>query len=176
MKFTPTPEMISAAETVFLAKAHLALVAPIVTAYQREILARGQWKTAPPLRDDAGPLVVVDPKDGYLMSDADFAVYDAQCKAARVVAALYVENPDHCPMLVAEDEVRQAERLLVNSLESVTNLGADTLMRSGMKNYHTYVETSLKLMAPFVDRGAIMERVTNPPARAAGTAFERPAM
>lgn len=176
MKFKPTTAQISAAETVFLAKTLLALIEPIVTAYQRDILRRGQWKTAPQFGEGSEQFVVTDPKNAWLLSDADFAVYDAQCKAARVSAGLYVENPEQCPKLVAEDHVRLAERELVNALQPATKLSADDLLISGMKNYKNYVETSLKLMAPFVDRGAIMERVTAPaaPAMRGGASYERP--
>ena len=38
-KFTPTPEMIKAAKSVFLAMAHTETVRPIVEGYQRELLA-----------------------------------------------------------------------------------------------------------------------------------------
>jgi hypothetical protein len=173
MKFKPTPEMIAAAETVFLAKAYLALVEPIVTAYKRGILARGKWMTSSEY-DDAR-FYVEDPKDAWLLADADFASYDAQCKAARVAAGLPVADPEHCPLLVAEDDVRKAERALVDVLEPLTKLSADKLLCSSLANYHRFVEMSLRMMSAFVDRDSIMERICPPPAPSPSAAGARPA-
>ena len=176
MKFKPTKAHIAAAETVFLAKAHLALIQPVVTNYQREILVRNQWKAAPQFRDNSVPEVITDPALAYLLPDDIFPIYDAQCKAARVAAGLYVENPDHCPMLVAEGHVREAERALVDEIGPVVGITADQLIRSSMVNYKKFVDLSLRMLAPLVNSGDIMERVSAPAARAGGMAHQRPSM
>lgn len=175
MKFTPTPEMIAAAETVFLAKAYLALVEPIVTSYKRAILARGKWMTSIEYGEDDARFYVEDPKDAWLLSASDFAAYDAQSKEARDAAGLPVANPEHCPLLVAEDDVRKAERALVDALEPLTKLSADQLLCSSMANYHRFVETSLRMMSVFVDRDSIMERICPPPVPSSSSNVARPA-
>lgn len=162
-KFTPTAEQITAAERVFLCMANVRTIEPTVTAYQREILARGQWKKANPdgLSERTGRdgSVITDPKEAWLMSEDDFALYDAECKKARVASGLLVEKPEHCPLLVAEEALRQAKRQLVDALESVSGVTADQIIRGSMKNYDRFVELSLQMLAPHCgDAKTIMDR------------------
>lgn len=171
MKFTPTNEQIVAAETAFLAKAHLSLIEPIVRAYQRKILASNRWKADPEHCRRGESEVILDPKDAYLLPDDVFAVYDAQCKASSVAAGLHVDDPRFCPLLVAEEQVRLAERALVDEIGKTVGVTADQLIRAGLANYRKFVELNLKLMAPFVDHSNIMGRFNKPESR---VAFDRP--
>ena len=79
-KFKPTPEMIAAAETVFLTTAFVQTIRPIVVQYQTSILALGNWKIAPLFADKLASEVILDPKMSYLMTSANFAVYVQRCK------------------------------------------------------------------------------------------------
>lgn len=152
--FTPTPEQISAAESVFLAMANLAMIKPIVDAYQSEILGRYRWKPDP-LLVHLGPerlREILDPKDAYLLSSKDAGVFYKECQKARVAAGLHIDDPDfepeYCPALVAEELLRQARRVLVDSLSAVTGIDSQALIRSNFKEYERYVELCLRLLAP----------------------------
>ena len=152
MKFNPTPEQISAAETVFLTMAHLGVVKPIVDAYQREILGRNRWKPAPELADAVGQQgvdIILDPQHSYLLSDEDMSSYTRQCNEARIAAGLHVESPEYCPALVAGEDLRKAKRLLVDAFQPVTGLSADALLAHKIADYDRYVDLTLSLMAPF---------------------------
>jgi hypothetical protein len=154
-KFTPTPEQISAAESVFMAMANLAIVKPVVDAYQKEILGRYRWKPDPLLEhlSDERRGEILDPKDAYLLSSKDADVFYKECQKARIAAGLHINDPDFepefCPALVAEELLRQARRVMVNSFKPVTGIDADQIIRSNFKEYGRYVELCLKLMAPY---------------------------
>ena len=149
-KFKPTPEMIAAAETVFLTMAFVQTIRPVVLEYQASILALGNWKIAPRFADRLGSEVILDPKMSYLMTSANFALYEQKCKLARVVARLHVAKEDQCPLLVAEHLARQAEQALVDAMSEITNLSVDKLLSSGQDQYKQFIELTLKLLAPYV--------------------------
>lgn len=148
IQFKPTPAMIAAAQTVFMAMALNQMVEPVVNAYKREILAQGQWRIGRH-QDRLGDRVVTEPKDSYLLSDADFAQYDALCKQARDRAGLQVDDPEQCPLLVAEHELMQARQFLVKEMQPTTGVDWEMLARRGGEASHKYMELTLHLLAPF---------------------------
>jgi hypothetical protein len=151
--FKPTAEMITAAETVFVAMAAVHVIEPIVTKYQTEILVAGQWKPDPKWTDRPRGLkseVILDPNRAYLLAEPAFKEFLAKCKQGREAAGLHVDNDDFCPLLVAQHDVVKAKRALIESMQSVTGIGADVICRAHDQDYKKYVELSLKLMAPYV--------------------------
>jgi len=165
MKFTPTPAMISIAETLFAAMAMVELIRPVVTGYQTDILKRGQWPVRPEYADRLGAEVIVDPKLAYLMSEDDFAMYDTQCKAARKAADLHVNDDRNCPLLVAEHLVIEAEAALIDAMAPLTNLTAEKLNTASLDKRKKAVDLTLKLMAPFVgDSKTIISHLRAPTA------------
>lgn len=168
--FKPTDEMVRAAEALFLAMAHVDYIKPIVNGYQQEILERGKWFIRPEYLERLEQEIILDPKNSYLMGESDFAEYDAQCKAARVAANLPVDNPDQCPLLVAEHQVLQAEHALI---ETLGHTDVNRLLCAGLDKYKEYVDLSLKLMAPFVrDASAILAEVQRGSAASASSSSE----
>lgn len=149
--FKPDANQIRAARNLFAAMAHAELVVPIVEAYQREILARHQWK--PDARWAAigtglnQPLL--DPKHSYLMNDTDSEVYFAECRKAQAAAKLITETPDYCPKLVAESIVLRCEMALVAAMEPVTKVGWDLVARD-LKSKTAYIGLTLALLSKFV--------------------------
>lgn len=148
VQFVPTPTQIAAAQLVFMSMALLQSVEPIVTAYKNAILAEGQWRIGRH-QDRLGDRVVTEHKDSYLLSDEDFATYDALCKQARDMVGLVVEESEHCPLLVAQDVLVQAQQLMVSEMESVANITWDMLLNQGLQVLHEYIELTLKLLAPY---------------------------
>lgn len=150
MKFTPdmiTQDMITAAENVFTAMAFVETIRPIVEGYQKEILAKYQFRVAPEFKRHEKNKVILDPKDTYLMADNDFKVFLAECHEARQAAKLHVEKEEFCPLLVAEGLQRKAEHVLVDTMEVLTGLAADKLT---FPHYRKYIDIALRLLAPFV--------------------------
>lgn len=152
MKFTPTKEMISAAEAVFLTMAHEQLIRPIVEGYQRAILEKHQFHIARKWveRGDEDR-VILEPKHSFLLDDKDAATYYAALHAARDAARLKVNHPENCPLLVAEHQRIKAENALLKQAATIPTLG-------GLANTHLMtleqraqaVELTLRMLAPFV--------------------------
>lgn len=109
-KFIPTPSMVSAAETLFKAMALVETIRPIVLQYQTDILIKGQWHVRSRFAARLGDEVIVEPRRSYLMSDEDFAEYDAQCKIARDKAKLPVDNNDQYTRLSRQCMRTQSSR------------------------------------------------------------------
>lgn len=148
--FKPTQRMIDAANAVFVAMAAMQLIEPIVLGYQTEILAKHQWRIRPQWRERLGDKVVTDPKQSYLLSEEDFAVFDAECKAARNAANLYVEKDDQCPLCVAEVNLINAQARLMDSMAHVTNLSWDKCRMLPADKRAQAIELTLQLLGPYV--------------------------
>lgn len=149
--FVPTEGMLEAARALFLAKAHLAVVSPIVLKYQTEILTAHQFCVRPEFtKEGMPPEVILDPSLAYLISDEDAVVFYEKCHQARDAAGLSVEQPDHCPMLVAEHKVVKCEQDLIVQLEPITNLALEKVIILQHDEYRQYVSLATRLLAPYV--------------------------
>ena len=135
-----TPSMVAAAKAVFVAMAFEATIRPIVETYQRKILK------------ELGETVEL--KHTWTLPDSVFQKYNARCHQERDAASLKVDNPDFCPLLVAEELTREAERGLINAMEPLTGLTLDKLLCSpdgkGLEHLAEYIGLNLRLLAPYV--------------------------
>lgn len=153
-EFVPTPEMIKAAEDLFVAMAKQQLIEPVVTAYKVQILKEGNWNIAAKWAERLGQQVILDPNNAYLLEPADFSTYDIKCRKARDAANLVVDADDKCPLLVANTRLMEAERRLCDVMEPISNLSHHRLLCSGMPKLKEAVELYLQLLSPFVRTGA----------------------
>jgi hypothetical protein len=151
MTFKPTKEQIAAARNLFKAQAHLKAVRPVVIAYKTEILKANSFKVERrnTVKVERHNIVILDPKDAWLMSDDDFKKYHDLCNVARKQANLHVDNEEFCPLLVAEEAVRQAENAFMDTMEPITGMKSDNV------SYHLdirrkYIELSKQLMVNYV--------------------------
>ena len=150
IEFTPTTDMIIATKAVFMAKAWVLTIRPIVEGYQREILARHNWHiakrwTGKGLNTDR---IITDHRHTYLLEDEDFKTYQQKSIEARKKAGLEVINDDFCPLLVAENMERMAVRAMLNTMTPFTKLDPDDVW--DIEDYHKLTELTLSLLAPFV--------------------------
>jgi hypothetical protein len=148
--FAPTAIMVSAAQAVFLAMAHLQLVQPIVLAYKERILADGQWVVRPKFAPRLGAEVITSPDRAYLMSDDNFVTYDRLCKQARDAAKLHVSHPDHCPLLEAQSMLASVQNVLIDAMSDITQIKAEKILSLGIEQRAKFIELALRLLAPFV--------------------------
>ena len=150
--FTPSPQMVSTALTVFQAMAFVQTIRPIVKGSQRKILEAYKFKVAKKWIDRGMPdEIITDPKHSYLMSDDDFKFYLAECNEARKAANLHVENEEFCPLLTAEYLLTQAELALIMVMEPVTGISHDDAARN-LDRYKKYIDILLRLLGPFVPK------------------------
>lgn len=139
-----TPEMIQAAQTLFMAMAATNTIRVVVLAYQQQ-----EIDIMMPVNRYDGSLIT-SPDHDYAMCDEDFGIYFAAIKKHRDAAGLKVKNDDECPLLVAEAIQRDAERNMINAMYPITKLSLeDLLCKGGLSSYRELIDLSLKLLAPF---------------------------
>jgi hypothetical protein len=140
-----TPELIRATKAVFLAQAFTQTIRPIVEGYQQKVI-----NELKPLNMDTLE-VITSFKDSYTMTDCQFSEYFRLCNIEREKAGLKVENPEFCPLLVAEDMERKANRNLLEQAEYITHLSPDDVLCSvkGLENYNKLVDLTLRFMAGY---------------------------
>jgi len=149
-KFKPSPEMIKAAETVFMAMAMVETIKPVVLKYSEEILAEGQWPVRSEFSERIGNEVILEKSKAWLMSDEHFLIYDGKCKEARKASDLYVASEDQCPLLVSEADLSKAETELADAMSPISPLNGEKINRMSPTMRKEVVELMLKLLAPFV--------------------------
>ena len=140
-----TPEMIQAAQTLFMSMAATDTIRVVVLAYQQK-----EIDIMMPLNRYDGSLIT-SPEHDYAMCDEDFRIYFAAIKKHRDAAGLKVNNDDECPLLVAESIQRDAERNMINALYPIIKLSVDDILlnKDGLSLYKEVIDLSLKLLAPF---------------------------
>jgi hypothetical protein len=158
--FTPSPDMVRAAESVFLAKAHLEMITPIVDAYQRQALqhlnaaAAERWHDVAP----AGP--ILEPAQAFLLADGDFKTYIDMTRQSRQAAGLVVDDEEQCPLLVAQALLVEAERLLLVATEPVSGISATRADTFKVADRRRLIDLALRLLAPFVrDANALLDGI-----------------
>lgn len=165
--FQPTAEMIEAAGKVFLCKALVSTVRPMVLRYQSAILHEGQWPTA---ERWSGPQQarspVLDPESVYLLEDADLAKFIELCNQERNRLGLKVSRPGNCPLLEAREDLRQAGNHLVELMEPITGITLEKLIGGLPQHLDQYIEMTLRLFAPHINVQDILSGMN--PHKAAG--------
>ena len=149
--FKPTPEMIAAAENVFLAMAIEGTTRPIVEGYRKKVIAERVWLSDPATSSDPGvPERVTDPRYAWIMAPDDFAAYCKRCNEERIAAKLSAETDDHCPLRVAENMTRLAKTTLLDTMAGITNISGAAAAGMKTADYDKLVDLTLRLLAPFV--------------------------
>jgi hypothetical protein len=169
MSYTPTKSQVRAAENLFAAMAYEGTIRPIVEKYETEILARHQFRIAPRwagTRSGSGAPdeVILDRKLSYLLSEEDFAVYFAECFAARDASGLKVSKPENCPLLEAQHLRVQAEVALFDAMAETPQLAHLKDANSARQDLRQEaLDLTLKLLAPFCkDANGILTRIRTP--------------
>jgi len=144
-KFKPTEIMKERATNVFINIAKVEVIRPIVEEIQKRILAKYRFLDC---HDKKG--VILDPKYVYLIGEANFMIYHKECRAEEDKASLFVENEEFCPLLVAENELKNAENGFIDAMEELTGM---TRRQISMKLdiRERYLELNLRLMAKFIE-------------------------
>lgn len=153
--FTPSKQILSAARDVLIRQAALEIVAQIVGTYEREILAEERWSASAHWGDHFPEgKTILDPKDTYLLSEADSAVFTSRCHQSRDRAKLKVSQPDDCPRCEAEWQLIQAEWRLVDLMESITGVSRESMLCQGLGRYKQYIDATLCLLSVFLEPSA----------------------
>ncbi len=143
-EFDPSPELVRAADILFVAMAREEATRRIVEPYEQAILDASDYRIERGEHPDAGERIR-DRKLTYLMSDAEFKDYYAKCQAAVVEHNLHVRKPGNCPLLEAEHLRIQAENLFLELMHPHTKIDHRTLT---LELRAEVLDLSLKLISP----------------------------
>lgn len=147
----PNTACINAARDVLIAQAKVATVKPAILALHAQAMAKFM-----PLHEEHPELVISDFNKLYLASDSDSkAIYNWVDDA--IAQDGYKVKRGYCPLLVAEDDLRKAERVLIAEISSHLSNGitVDSLIYHSMGAYHKYVELSLKAIMAYCNETGI---------------------
>jgi len=119
---------------------------------------------------------IADPAHAWLMTDADFATYAAECDRRERAAGLVPSTPGNCPVLEAEACLHQSENALIDVVGatlprplSSDGLHGDLRQRA--------VDLCLRLLAPFVrDSGRVLDTFMPPQPGSVRAAAHSPAL
>jgi hypothetical protein len=151
-QFRPSRDQIDAAEMLIAAMAIEQATAPLVLEYQKRLLAEGQWRLAPEwVQKGTTDQVILDPNMSFLLSEQDAQVYLRRCGEERRNAGLSVSAEGNCPLLEAQELVRQAKHHLVKTMDGIGGLNLDRLIMLPTEKYEEAVDLMLRLLAPFAD-------------------------
>lgn len=147
--FRPEPELVRAAEILFMLMAREGAIREIVEPYQQAILNANNYrvnalKWGAPLGEER----ITDARSAYLMGDQDFADYNMKCQAAAGAHKLTVRVPGNCPLLEAQASRITAEQLLLELMYPHTRIRPEALT---LEVRAELLELSLSLLAPHVD-------------------------
>ena len=161
-KFTPTPEMISAAKAVFMAMAYTESVREVIEPVQKRLLQENHYKIDfntftrterdyEHMKEEVGEYCR-DWKYLYLIFDKDMTdlMNKAHYQYTRVLG-FEVEKVGYCPLLCAESLERDAKRLLVDIMQPVTGLTAEDVLCAphALENYKKLIDLTLRLLSPY---------------------------
>ena len=123
---------------------------------QRALLADREYFIAERWNRLKAPERVTEPKDAYLMGDADAAEYYAALNAAYVAAGYVLEEPGNCPALMAEHLQTQAEWALIEAAQEwFPDVDNNRLLcgtggkGNGLETRQEYIDLLVKLVVNF---------------------------
>lgn len=150
----PTPEQIRIAEALFTAMAFESLIRPTVEDYERNILAKHQFKIERRWVDlGMEDRVILERKEVFLLSKDDAQVFYNECYAARDAAGLKVDHPEACPLLTAENLRIDAENALLSDIARTPGLEGFSNAVLFMDVRKQALELVLRALAPFCGNG-----------------------
>jgi len=154
----PSNELISAAAAVVTAKAFVEALRPKILAIQTALIDYLDLRCDKSSKRYASGLLT--PETVYLAAEDQQAEYFAMLDKWYREAG-YTSMPEgHCPLLIAEDLLRQAERLFMEaSIELSARAGftpemiekvITCQMADGMNQRQKYLDLNLSLVVPFI--------------------------
>lgn len=154
-----TKEMISACETLLIAKAYEGTIREVVENYENKILKENVFNREERRSNGNKPDRITDQKDAWLMSNDDFLIYNALCKKERDKAGLKVDDDDFCPLLVAEGLTRKAREAFIDIMKPISGIGYKDIIK--LEHYKKVTDLNINLVSYYhkFDSKKILEKV-----------------
>ncbi len=161
----PSRELIATAKAVVMAKAVVETLEPRIKAIQAELLDVLDIHCDPADKGKRSYVEgVLTPANMYCMSDADAALYYGELDKEYRKAGFNEIQPGQCPLLLAKDLLRKAERLFMETsieITAVAGITPDMLENiitcaypNGLKRREEYLDINLRYVVPFIPQGA----------------------
>lgn len=160
--FVPTEEMILAAKLVILAKAHKAVIEPIVLTYKRCVLAEGNWPlsqkyTAPAngrtgISEEMARKWAKEPGKEHMLDPEHRAECFSRYREERIKANLTVKHPDNCPLLEADSELAMAQMQLAQLFAPVVNVDPERVHRLKPDEFKKLVDGATSIIAQHIHK------------------------
>lgn len=168
-------ELRAAVEALLLAQAHERLVRPIVKDIERAVLAAnpvrvsGEFSDRRRLRIDKfvnEDGCIIDPEYLYLGDNDDCDRFYVAKRIAIAEAGLTPDDPTHCPLLVAEVDVADAKRLVIEAgayLTAKTGVQVTPAKLSllGVAKYNQFVDLTVRFVlseCPDINTASVMAK------------------
>jgi len=152
-----TPTNTKVVWAMFAAKAYVEAVRAVIEPKQIEVLEFYQFPISAEVKkvyDNRNitdyPSVILHPKYLYLMSADDVKLYCEEMKKFHQEKGFKLDNPDHCPLLVAESLQREVNRHAVDFFEPYFGLNSDKLLCAGLDEFKKFIELLMSIFAPAV--------------------------
>lgn len=147
---TITLELKDAVTTYLVALAYERTIRPIVEQYKRGILTEMRLPIANEWVEQGveQPGIITDPQEVYLAEDDDADRYFLALDQAKAAAGFTGLPEGLCPLLIAENQTRQAARHVIDASVYMTGKSFNwhDLLCSGLDNYHQYVDLTISLV------------------------------
>jgi len=160
--FKPTGEMLKSAELVFLNMAYVGTIKPIVEKYQNEALHKFKFQYK--RKDDrefyykkTGFNYVVDDEHTYMIKDKDFKIYLKEMEKQHKEHGFNVKK-NYCPLLIAKDNLRQSENLLMSSFECITGLKSSEINMK-LDTRKKFLDLTLNYMSRFINKDKVLREL-----------------
>lgn len=155
-----TPEVKAAVNAVLVATTYAQTVRAEVDKIERGVLEECPLHFSKKIRREAGDeKVITEPSRAWMGDEAEFLDFcQESSKRERAAGIKPPEMPDeHCPALVAECIVRDAEHLLIEctaSMLGVDDSPADFINRllcQGMETYRKFIDLAIRMVVASPD-------------------------
>jgi len=155
-KMAKDRQCIEAAENLFIAKAYYETVYEHLRPLQVEVLEKHQFKVADEqVKKGRKHEVVTNPDRLHLISDEDFEIYQKEVHEIYLNEG-YNVNFGYCPVLIAYNQMNDAERNLCDAVEKYTGISHFQLVCSGLDKVREYIELNLEFFAPLVSKKELL--------------------
>lgn len=161
----PSNTLIATARAVVIAQAAVETLRPRILNIQQGLIDDYGFSASAEWLERGHEVKPLTPSTAYLMSDTDAAVYHAELDKEYRKAGFAEMPAGHCPLLIAENLMRQAERLFMEvSIELTAKAGFTAELiesvitcagANGLANRKKYLDINLSYVAPFIDRATI---------------------
>lgn len=148
-----TSQMIEAAYTVATAIAYVELITPIVRKCQVRALEELRFPV------EGTTDIILDPQSAYLMSDKDFSDYLSRSQTYKLAEGLTASTVEFCPLLEAEELMREAKRELVRVTKPLHGMEEADWRYIAVPKLRTIQDMLMKLIIPIAERRKVKSKI-----------------